>query len=135
MNQMMCESIRATSGDFREQPWTSDATQFLRRMRRRGKSFGWIARALGTTRDACIDRAVALNIARPKVRPATREALAAGEPPALGASREILEGAVCRWIVGELDQPDWRMCGHRALQDSSWCAHHFARVTGRGGRG
>jgi hypothetical protein len=106
--------------------WTPEAVQFLRRMRRRGRSFGWIAKALGLSRDACVRCAARVGIVR--ARRSDPTVVRYPEPEPLGPPREILEGPVCRWIEGDLEADAWRMCGHPSSGETSWCAHHRERA-------
>ena len=108
--------------------WTQAMTAFLVRMRRRGRPYGWIARALGVTRAALIERATKMGFIVRRQRFAA-PALS-GEPAALGPPRTVLGAGVCHWIAGDVGDPDWRMCGHPAAGGSSWCAHHYVRVYG-----
>jgi hypothetical protein len=108
-------------------------TGFLVRMRRRGKTYGWIAKALGVSRAACVARAVKLGLLlKPVVRGHVTFVRRAHEPAAIGARREVLGEGVCHWIAGDPTDGDWRMCGHPCVHGTSWCAHHLARVTAAG---
>lgn len=124
----------APSAENRQaKPWTRAMTSFLVRMRRRGKTYGWIAKALGMSRAACVARAVRLGLLlKPVVRGHVILARLADEPPAIGARREVLGEGVCHWIAGDPADADWRMCGHPSHHGTSWCAHHFARVAAVG---
>jgi len=111
-------------------PWTSAMTGFFVRMHRRGKPYWWIARALGVTRAMLLGRAVKMGLVVRAVVRRRRVMLGpvAGEPDAIGPTREVLGKGVCHWISGDTHDADWRMCGHAAVGGSSWCAHHYARV-------
>lgn len=104
-------------------------TAFLLRMRREGKSFGWIAKALGVTRSVVLGRAAKRTLAR-RWHVATRvtQETRAGEPAPLGPMRELLDEGRCRWIAGDVADADWRMCGHPSVHGRTWCAYHVARV-------
>jgi hypothetical protein len=39
----------------------------------------------------------------------------------------------CRWIDGDVREPDWQYCDQQALTGRSWCAEHSRRVYRRGG--
>jgi hypothetical protein len=39
----------------------------------------------------------------------------------------------CRWIDGDVREPDWRYCGQPTVAGRSWCAEHNARAYRRGG--
>lgn len=100
--------------------------QFLLRMRRRGKAYGWIARALGRTRAECVERAMKAGLlARQTPGPSVP---IADEPEPIGPVKEILGDGVCHWICDEGGKGDWRMCGHPGVDGSTWCAHHRRRV-------
>jgi hypothetical protein len=102
-------------------------TGFARRMRKAGRTFDWIARALGVPRETCVAAMARAGVLyRPRRK---RRRIAAGrEPEALGGEREILDEAACRWIQGDPYTEHWRMCGQPCVQRSSWCAHHFPRA-------
>ena len=113
----------------RELEWTPAMTAFLVRMRRQGKTFGWIAKALGVTRGVAVGRAMKRSLGvRPALRVRVIQATREGEPAAMGAMRELLDEGRCRWIAGDIDDADWRMCGHPSVHGGVWCAHHLARV-------
>jgi hypothetical protein len=38
----------------------------------------------------------------------------------------------CRWIDGDVRDPDWRYCDRQALTGRAWCAEHNARAYRRG---
>jgi hypothetical protein len=110
-------------------PWTSAMTAFFVRMRRRGKPYWWIAKALGVTRATLLGRAVKMGlVVRAVVRRRMTSTPATGEPDAIGPVREIVGQGLCHWISGDTADRDWRMCGHPAARGASWCAHHYARV-------
>jgi hypothetical protein len=119
--------LRVNSPSLR--PWTPAMTAFLVRMRRRGKTFGWIAKALGVTRGVVVGRAAKRGLAlRPALKSRVVQAVLRDEPAALGPERELVDEGRCRWIKGDVADPDWRMCGHPSVHAGSWCAHHRARV-------
>jgi hypothetical protein len=121
------------SDEAHAKPWTRAMTGFLVRMRRRGKTYGWIAKALGLTRGACVARAVKLGLLlKPVMRGHVTLARRAHEPAPLGARRDVLGEGVCHWISGDPWDSDWRMCGHPCVHGTSWCAHHLARVSAVG---
>jgi hypothetical protein len=110
-------------------PWTPAMTAFLVRMRRRGKTFGWIANALGVTRGVAVGRAAKRGLAlKPALKARVIQAVRGDEPAAIGPRRELVDEGRCRWIKGDVGDRDWRMCGHPSVHGSSWCAHHRARV-------
>ena len=112
--------------------WTRQMTAFLVRMRRRGRPYGWIARALGVTRAALVERATRMGfIVRARGGRRFAAATAEGEPAALGPLREVLGEGVCHWISGDTADRDWRMCGHPAVSGTRWCAHHHGRAYDR----
>lgn len=107
-------------------PWTTQMLQFLLRMRRRGKPYGWIARALGRTRADCVERAMKAGLLARQM-PSSPQVVC-GEPVAIGPIKEILDEGVCHWISDEAGNGEWRMCGHPGIEESNWCAHHRRRV-------
>jgi hypothetical protein len=109
-------------------PWTEAMTAFARRMRRRGKTFAWIARALGFSRGDCVAALAREGVLCRATAPVARVETG-DEPVAIGGTREVLDAGVCRWIAGDPCAADWRMCGHPSVHGSSWCEHHFARVS------
>lgn len=112
-----------------ERPWTPAMTAFLLRMRREGKSFGWIAKALGVSRSVAIGRATKRTLAcRWRARTRVTQEARADEPAPLGPPRALLAEGRCRWIAGDIADADWRMCGHPCVHARPWCAHHVARV-------
>lgn len=114
------------SGSGPARAWTPEMTDFLLRLRRRGESYRRIARMLGTTRAACVARAVEMGLlVRAGVLAKTART---PEPPALGGMGAILDGGVCHWVAGDTGAPGWRMCGHPSVHGSLWCAHHLARA-------
>lgn len=108
--------------------WTLERIDELKRLRRAGAAYWRIAKRLGVTREAAVEKAMSLGL-RPVARARVPEAQ--GEPAALGALREILEPGLCHWIAGDVGPRAWRMCGHRCVHGSSWCAHHLERAHGR----
>jgi GcrA cell cycle regulator len=110
-------------------PWTPAMTAFLVRKRREGKSFGWIAKALGVSRSVVIGRAAKRTLARRwRARTRVTQQARADEPAPLGPLRELLDEGRCRWIAGDIADADWRMCGHPSVHGRTWCAYHVARV-------
>jgi len=84
------QRARLTSGmtelDGEPRPWTPAMTAFLVRMRRQGKTFGWIAKALGVTRGVAVGRAMKRSLGvRPALRVRVIQATREGEPAAIGA--------------------------------------------------
>lgn len=100
--------------------------QFLLRMRRRGKPYGWIARALGRTRADCVERAMKAGLLARQA--STPPVALEDEPLPVGPLKAILDDGVCHWISDEAGHGEWRMCGHPGVDGSSWCAHHRRRV-------
>jgi hypothetical protein len=110
-----------------QRPWTNEMTLFLARMRRRGRSYRWIAKALGVPRAVCVERAAAAGLLQ---RSQPQQALVrTDEPEPLGPPGEILDDGVCHWVAGDVDGGVWRMCGHPSAGGTAWCAHHLSRVT------
>ncbi len=107
--------------------WTREMDGFLTRMHARGKSFGWIGRALGLPREACAARAVALGLVLRRRAPRTCPP-DAPEPKPIGAMNDVLDAGVCHWVAGCLSARVWRMCGHPSVHGTLWCAHHLGRV-------
>ena len=107
--------------------WTLERIDELKRLRRAGAAYWRIAKRLGVTREAAVEKATCLGL-RPDAR--ARVPAAEDEPAALGGLREILEPGLCHWIVGDAGSA-WRMCGHRSVHGSSWCGHHLGRAHGR----
>jgi len=118
----------ANDGSADVQPsWTEETDGFLRRSHARGKTMGWIARALGRPRAACVARAVALGLVRARRMPPA--ALPPSpEPKPIGAMNDVLDDGVCHWVQGCIAAQVWRMCGHPSVHGTLWCAHHLARV-------
>jgi hypothetical protein len=106
--------------------WTQEMDGFLRRCHARGKTMGWIAHALGRPREACVMRAVALGLVKP--RRAAPTFTPTPEPKPIGAMNDVLDEGVCHWVAGCLSARVWRMCGHPSVHGTLWCAHHLARV-------
>ena len=110
-------------------PWTRAMTGFARRMRKAGRTFGWIARALGVSRETCVSEMARAGVLyRP--RAARRRVASAGEaaPETLGDLHEILGEGACHWIDGDPRTNAWRMCGQPCVRRSAWCAHHTAKA-------
>ena len=103
-----------------ERVWTPEMIDALKRLRGRGRTFGQIAKMLGVSRSAAIGKAMRVGL---RVRARVKAARAA----AMGAAGEILERGVCHWIAGDIEAA-WRMCGHKSVHGTLWCAHHLARV-------
>lgn len=49
----------------------------------------------------------------------------ADAPLALGGPHEMLTGSVCKFIHGDIQKDDWRMCGHPG---HPWCSFHVGIV-------
>lgn len=47
---------------------------------------------------------------------------------AIGPLNDFPPIGKCRHIAGDVQAGDWRCCGHDALPNSAWCAHHHARM-------
>jgi hypothetical protein len=107
--------------------WTPEMDGFLQRMHARGKSLAWIARTLAVPRVDCAARALTLGVIERRPR-ATRDLPPLPEPKPIGPPNDVVDEGACHWVAGCLDSRHWRMCGHRAVQGTSWCAHHLARV-------
>lgn len=122
-----CHCVAVSHGaNDTPRPWTGEMTAFLARMRRRGRSYRWIAKALGVPRAVCVERAEAAGLLRRSRLPVVT---ATDEPEPVGAPGDILDDGVCHWVAGEIAERQWRMCGHPSVHGTAWCAHHFARVT------
>jgi hypothetical protein len=127
------EHLANDGGADEVQPsWTQEMDGFLRRSHARGKTMGWIARALGRPREACVARAVALGLVKP--RRAQAFAAPPPEPKPIGAMNDVLDEGVCHWVAGCVAARVWRMCGHPSVHGTLWCAHHLARVRQGAGR-
>ena len=109
-----------------ERVWTPAMVEELVRLRRAGASFGKISKRLGVRRGAAIETALRIGL---RVRIALRRPAvkAEDEPAAIGPIRDIVGLGVCHWIAGDTGSA-WRMCGHKSVPGSVWCAHHAARV-------
>ena len=106
-----------------ERTWTPDMFDEMARLRGIGVSFAKIAQRLGVTRGDAIEKALRMGL---RVRVVLEcVAVMSAEPEPIGPVREILGRGVCHWIAGE---GAWRMCGHKAVRNTHWCAHHFSRA-------
>lgn len=106
-----------------ERTWTPDMFDEMARLRGAGVSFAKIAQRLGVTRGDAIEKALRMGL---RVRVVLEDVpVVSAEPVAIGPVREILGRGVCHWITGE---GAWRMCGHKAVRRTAWCAHHVSRA-------
>lgn len=126
MSRISPRNISKTSST---RAWSLAMTAFLLRHRREGRTVRWIARALGMPFEQVRKKAVGLGLVlRTAYLVRVPSIRLEDEPTPVGANRELLADDRCRWIAGDVMDPDWRMCGHPIVRGSSWCAHHHARV-------
>lgn len=137
----------------RSDGWSAEQEARLKEMRQAGVSQADIASALGRTKNAVIGACYRLGITLPK--PERLAVAKAPKPKAEPRVRVLsirktvervpvperpecltpgwngfvtffaLEQHHCRWPIGNVGADDFKFCGARALDDRSYCAHHY----------
>jgi GcrA cell cycle regulator len=129
--------------------WTEEIIEILKTMRAEGHSAGRIARMIGKgcTRNAVLGKAMRMGIVggskqRPRhsSEPFVKAVKPEPEPIVIvepAAARDdngqpytvmTIRHELCRWPIGDPQQPDFHFCGSGCAPASAYCDAHAART-------
>ena len=110
--------------------WTDEKTALLRKLRAQGIRAREIAKRLGVTPNAVIQKARRLKLSRNSENPRQRKATMQPKQKTLAAGKSVVKQVLrlqrgdCRWPHGDPLTPDFRFCGAKAVRGRPYCAKH-----------